>query len=254
VTAALEAVGVTKSFGGLVALSDVSVRIDPGEAVGVVGPNGAGKTTLFDCLSGVLAPDVGEVRIGGIDVSHATPTRRARLGLARTFQRVELFVGMTARGHLLLAERVRAGGGSLWRDVTGRGGATRTEQAAAAGMLRLLGLEDVADQPVEALSLGHRRLVELGRALAARPRVLLLDEPTAGLDPPETVALRGVLDAVRSDRGTAVLVVEHDLDFVNGMAERLVVLDHGTVLATGTPSEVFAHPAVRHAYLGTGAP
>lgn len=249
-TPILEARGVWKSFGGVAALVDVTISVEPGEAVGLIGPNGAGKTTLFDCLSGVQRPDRGTVMLADQDVTRRPIHRRAWLGLGRTFQRVELFPGLTVRQHLLLAERVRRGDGSLWRDLSGRGLASREERSVVEGMLRLLSLDAVGDDVVERLDLGHRRLVELGRALIGRPRVLLLDEPSSGLDHSETQAMVATLEAVRRDRATAVVLVEHDLDMVTSVAERLYVLDHGVVIAQGQPTTVFADPAVRTAYLG----
>ncbi|HVM40308.1 MAG TPA: ABC transporter ATP-binding protein [Acidimicrobiia bacterium] len=252
-TPALEARSIRKSFGGVTALIDVSMVVAPGETVGLIGPNGAGKTTLFDCLSGVQRPDGGRVSMAGRDVTHLPVHRRARLGLGRTFQRVELFPGLTVRQHLLLAERVRTGEGGLWGDLRGQGLASRSEQATVEAMIGLVGLDGAADALVESLDLGHRRLVELARALVGRPTVLLLDEPSSGLDHVETQAMVATLDAVRRERGTAVVLVEHDLDMVTTVAERLYVLDHGVVIAHGEPERVFAEPGVRTAYLGASA-
>lgn len=248
--ALLEARGVTKTFGGLRALSDISLDVGPGECVGLVGPNGAGKTTLFNCLLGLLNPDRGSVRFDGHDLAHMAIYRRARLGIGRTFQRLELFAEMTARQHLLVAERARLGSGSLWRDLCNRGAPSPEELRRADAMLGLLGISNVADAPAQSLSLGHGRLVELGRALMTDPRLVMLDEPSSGLDRGETAALSSVLERARSERGVAVLLVEHDLEMVQRVAERLYVLDFGELIAQGPVAEVMAERAVRVAYLG----
>jgi branched-chain amino acid transport system ATP-binding protein len=249
--ALLEAEGISKRFGGIVALSAVSMSVEEHEAVGVVGPNGAGKTTLFDCLLGVVRPDAGTVVFDGIRIDHMPAYRRSRLGISRTFQRLELFTGMTPREHLLVTERVRAGKGRLWKDVIGRGRPQPGEKRRAQELLELVGLSDVADAPVEALGLGRARLVELARALVGPPRILMLDEPSSGLDDAARADLVTILNRVRAERGTAVVLVEHDLDVVGALVDRVVVLDFGHVIATGTVDRVFADVNVRRAYLGT---
>jgi branched-chain amino acid transport system ATP-binding protein len=246
----LEATHISKSFGGLRALSDISLTADTGESVGLVGPNGAGKTTLFNCLLGLLKPDGGLIRFDGHDLAGMAIYRRARLGIGRTFQRLELFADLSTRQHLLVAERARRGTGSLWRDLINRGGPSREENQRADEMLELLGLREVADAPAQALSLGHGRLVELGRALMTQPKLLMLDEPSSGLDRVETAGLSQVLQRVRQERGTAVLLVEHDLEMVQSVARRLYVLDAGRLIADGPTDSVMADPAVREAYLG----
>jgi branched-chain amino acid transport system ATP-binding protein len=247
--ALLEAAGISKRFGGIIALDGVSVEIGAGEAVGLVGPNGAGKTTLFDCLNGVQHPDAGEVRFEGRRIDRLAVFERARLGIGRTFQRLELFAAMSPREHLMVAERVHRGDGRLWKDLVGRGraGATvgRVEE-----LLGELGLEDVADDPIETLSQGHGRLVELGRALVQDPSLLLLDEPSSGLDTGETAAFAAVLSAARARRETAIVLVEHDLALVRMVVERAYVLDFGRLIASGPVEEVLADVAVRRAYLG----
>src|SRR5438067_682620 len=248
----LEATGVSKQFGGVLALDDVSIDVGEGEAVGLVGPNGAGKTTFFNCLLGLLRPDSGRVTFRGTDLSSLPIHRRARLGIGRTFQRVELFSGLTVGEHLLIAERARRGKGGLWSDIVGGGRPTDDEQSRVAGLLDLVGLEGAADVPVEALSLGHARLVELGRALITDPDLLLLDEPSSGLDRVEALALAAVLKSTQEERGTALLLVEHDLEMVRRVVGRLFVLDFGSVLAAGAVEEVLVDERVRHAYLGRG--
>lgn len=245
----LEVVEVSKHFGGIVALDRVSLGVDTGEAAGLVGPNGAGKTTLFDCVNGVRRPDGGAVFLDGRRIDDLPIHRRARLGIGRTFQRVELFSQMSAREHLLVAERVHRGDARLWRDLLGRSRA-RAEVPAVEALLHELGLADVADAPIESLSLGQGRLVELGRALVQEPRLVLLDEPSSGLDSVETRRVADVLLGIRANRSTAMLLVEHDLELVRRVAERVTVLDFGRVIAEGGTEAVFADEAVRRAYIG----
>jgi branched-chain amino acid transport system ATP-binding protein len=246
----LEATGITKRFSGITALDDVSITVEDGEAVGLIGPNGAGKTTFFNCLLGLLRPEAGAVVFADKDITRYAVYRRARLGFARTFQRIELFAGMTVRDHLLVAERARLGTGRFWKDVLNLSKPTADENARTDRTLTLLGLEDVAESPVEALSLGRARLVEVGRALMTEPKLLLLDEPSSGLDAMETNALAETLRAVQAERGTAVLLVEHDVEFVRSFSTRLSVLDFGHLIAAGPTAEVLADDAVRRAYLG----
>ncbi len=245
----VEATGISKRYGGIVALDNVSVVMDPGEAVGLVGPNGAGKTTLFDCLNGVRHFDEGEIVFDGRRIDRLPVYERARLGIGRTFQRLELFAGMSPREHLMVAERVHRADGRLWKDLIGRG-RTRVPVARVEELLVELGLGAVADDPIESLSQGHGRLVELGRALVQDPLLLLLDEPSSGLDTREAIGFAEVLLEVRARRRTAMLLVEHDLDFVRRVVERTYVLDFGKVIASGQIDEVMAEPVVRRAYLG----
>jgi branched-chain amino acid transport system ATP-binding protein len=246
----LVAEGVTKRFAGITALDSVSLDVQADEIVGLIGPNGAGKTTFFNVLLGLLRPDAGSVNFDGRDLTRVPTHRRARLGIGRTFQRIELFTGMTPREHLLVADRARSGAGALWKDIVGRGGPTADEQERAQRTIDLLGLSAVADRKVEALSLGIGRLVEVGRALMTEPRLLLLDEPSSGLDRTETEVLGATLRDVQREQKMAILLVEHDVDFVRSLVSRLFVLDFGTLIASGATSEVFADAAVRRAYLG----
>jgi branched-chain amino acid transport system ATP-binding protein len=246
----LEAEGITKRFAGITALDKVSITVEDGESVGLIGPNGAGKTTFFNCLLGLLRPEEGKVVFSGQDITRAPVYRRAKLGFARTFQRIELFAGMTVRDHLLVAERARLGTGRFWKDVLNLSRPSADEEARTERTLELLALQDVAGAAVESLSLGRARLVEVGRALMTEPKLLLLDEPSSGLDARETEALADTLRAVQAERGTAVLLVEHDVDFVRSFVTRLSVLDFGTLIATGATAEVLADDAVRRAYLG----
>ena len=251
VDAVLEASGVSVAFSGIQALDGVSVSVGAGERVGLIGPNGAGKTTLFNCLLGILRPDSGRVVLDGVEVGGWSVHRRARAGMGRTFQRVELFSDSVVREHLLIAERIRNGTGAFWKDLIGRGRPAPDEVAACDEVLELLGIAELADKPVESLSLGQSRLVEVGRALMTGPRVLLLDEPSSGLDRDETAALADTLRAVQDTKGYAVLLVEHDVALVADFTERTCVLDSGALIAEGPTADVLADPAVRRAYLGS---
>ena len=246
----LESTKVCKHFSGITALDNVSITVEPGEPVGLIGPNGAGKTTFFNCLLGMLRPDEGRVVFNGRDITRLPVYRRARLGFGRTFQRVELFTGMTVRDHLFVAERARLGSGRLWKDILNLARPTTDERKRVDHTLELLGLLDAADTPIESLSLGRARLVEMGRALMTEPLVLLLDEPSSGLDQSETMDLVDTLQTVQRERGTAILLVEHDVEMVQAFASRLYVLDFGIVIAAGPTSDVMNDEAVRKAYLG----
>ncbi len=242
--------GIRKNFSGIIALDDVSLTVEAGERVGLIGPNGAGKTTLFNCLLGILRPDAGTVELNGVNVTGHRVHKRAQAGMGRTFQRIELFTDTTVREHLLIAERVRNGNGAFWKDLLGRGRPTASEISACDAVLELLGLAEVAEVPIESLSLGQGRLVEVGRALMTDPRILLLDEPSSGLDREETNALAATLRAIQSERGFAILLVEHDVELVAKFTTRLYVLDFGQLIAQGPTTETLAAPAVRNAYLG----
>ncbi len=256
-TTLLEAQGITVRFGGVVALDDVSLRVPEGSTVGLVGPNGAGKTTLFGVLSGLLRPKAGRVTMSGVDVTRRSPQHRARKGLSRTFQRMELFTELTVREHLVLARRVNEGRERLLgmaRDLTGFGERPGPgEEEAVEEILALLGLDGVADRPALAIPLGTGRLVEVARALAAEPTVMLLDEPSSGLDAHETEQLGDALRRVRSERGIACELVEHNVEFVLGLSDRITVLDFGRLIAEGTPDEIRTSPEVQAAYFGAPA-
>jgi branched-chain amino acid transport system ATP-binding protein len=246
----LDARDVSISFGGIAALKDVSMAVGPGEAVGLVGPNGAGKTTLFNCLCGQLRPDRGSVNFDGRSIDGLPAHQRARLGIRRTFQRVEVFPEMSVRDHVIVAERARRGDGALWKDLLNMGKPKRDELDHADAVLNLVGLTELSQVPVAALSLGHCRLVELARALAGMPRLLMADEPSSGLDIAETAALTAVLRTAQREHDMAVLLVEHDMEMVRMAVDRVVVLDLGTVISQGTFEAVVADPEVRRAYLG----
>jgi branched-chain amino acid transport system ATP-binding protein len=234
------------------AVNHVSAEISLGERVGLIGPNGAGKTTFFNLLLGVIPIDRGAVEIDGEEVSELPVHRRSQRGIGRTFQRIELFGEATVREHLLIAERTRRGDGSIWKDLLGRGRPKSDEIEACDRILDLLGLGDLADRPSEQLSLGQGRLLEVGRALITRPRVLLLDEPSSGLDHDETVDLARTLRTAQDDGGFAVLLVEHDVEFVADFTDRCLVLDASAKIAEGPTAEILDSDIVREAYLGTG--
>jgi ABC-type branched-subunit amino acid transport system ATPase component len=253
VTPALAADRVTVCFGGLVALNDVSVEVAPGTITGLVGPNGAGKSTLFGVLSGLRHPDAGAVRLAGVDVTGRTPQARARMGLARSFQQPELFPLLTVREHLVLAYRSRHARSRLWQDLFLAGSLrppSAGETARVGALLELLSLTDVAGQPAAVLPLGTSRIVEVGRALAISPSVLLLDEPLSGLDVGEAGRLAAALRHVVDHEGVAMLLVEHDVAMVLSLSSFIYVLDFGAVIAGGTPEDIRADARVRAAYLG----
>ena len=247
----LQEIGVR--FGGIAALDGVSLQVRPGEICGLIGANGAGKTTLFDVISGVRRPDRGRVRLAGSDVTSWAAHRRARAGLRRTFQRVQLFGWLTVEENLLVATEWRGGGGGVLGDLAAVPSRTRREaerRARADDVLERCGLVELRHEPAARLPIGQARLVELGRALVDHPSLLLLDEPASGLDTVEAERFGSVVRSLRDDEGTSVLLVEHDVGFVMDHCDRVVVLHLGRVLAQGPPEEIREDPAVREAYLG----
>jgi ABC-type branched-subunit amino acid transport system ATPase component len=252
---ALVANDVTVRFGGLAALSEVSLEVAPGSVVGLVGPNGAGKSTLLAVLSGLLRPQAGRVWLRGEDVTNGSVRSRAARGLARTFQQPELFMGLTVREHLVLAHRARVSPVRLWRDMLDPRSLFRpatAENERVDGLLDLLRLTRVAKAPVAALPLGVARLVEVGRALASDPHVLLLDEPLSGLDVTASENLLSVFRQIvaQSDHALSLVIVEHDVAAVLALSDTVVVLDFGERIAVGSPEDIRRDPAVRAAYLG----
>jgi branched-chain amino acid transport system ATP-binding protein len=229
---------ISVRFGGLQALQDVNLDVHAGAVNGLIGPNGAGKTTLFNVITGLQPPTQGRVRLSGQDITGVSPHHRARLGIARTFQRLELFGTLTARENIQMAAETRR------RRPTGT-----TSRAEADIVLAHVGLSHVADEPADLLPTGLARLVELGRALATGPSVLLVDEPSSGLNQEETVELGHVLMDL-AHRGMAVLLVEHDMSLVMSICDHVSVLDYGAIIAHGDPATVQADPAVQAAYLG----
>jgi ABC-type branched-subunit amino acid transport system ATPase component/MFS family permease len=255
-TAVLELLGVSVSFGGIAALDDVSLAAGHGEVVGIIGPNGAGKTTLFDVVSGFVRPDVGRVLVHGADVAHRTPAARARLGLGRSFQDSRLFGDLRVREALAVALERFIDVADPWNAAL-RLPAHQVTEAAVSDrvdeILALLGLERLAGKLVTELSTGWRRLVDLAGVVAHQPDVVLLDEPSSGVAQREVEAMLGALHRVRDQLDATLLVVEHDIGFVSELADRLIVLDRGAVLASGAPAEVLGAQEVSEAFLGTGA-
>jgi branched-chain amino acid transport system ATP-binding protein len=249
----LECRDVTVRFGGVVALDSVSLSVPPAAIVGLVGPNGAGKSTLFSVLSGLHRPNAGQVLFEGADITRTSAGRRARLGLARTFQHPEMFAGLTTREHLQLAYRVSTHRSRIWSDlVSGRGfrPADKKEIERIDVLLDALNLTEIADRPVAGLPLGMTRLVEIARALALNPKVLLFDEPSSGLDVQETEQVMRVFELAVERRGVSLLLVEHDVAMVLSLCSYVNVLDFGMKIGEGTPDEIRNNPAVRAAYLG----
>jgi branched-chain amino acid transport system ATP-binding protein len=245
--------GISVRFGGLKALSGVDIAVPARSIVGLIGPNGAGKSTLINVLSGLQAPTSGRVFIDGADVTSAATQQRARMGLARTFQQPELFAGLSVREHLVLAWRVRFDRSRMWRDLVD-GRAWRKPRAEedrrVDDLIQRLGLGPIGNAPVAALPLGYSRLVEVGRALAGSPKVVLLDEPLSGLDGEESERLAEVLMSLVDDEGVSFLLVDHDVDKVLARSRHVVVLDFGEVITAGTSDEVRTSDLVRAAYLG----
>jgi branched-chain amino acid transport system ATP-binding protein len=239
----LEVTNVDVRFGVLLALHEVELAAAAGRVTGLIGPNGAGKTTLFNVISGLQQPTRGTVLIDGENVTAMKPHRRARQRVARTFQRLEVFGALTARENILVGAEIR----NKWDSVN------ENPHEVAAEILERVGLTDVAERPVDAMPTGTARLVELGRALAIRPKLLLLDEPGSGLDPDETQALGELLTELAND-GMAILLVEHDVELVMRICAEVYVLDFGDVIAHGTPAQVQADGAVQAAYLGVEVP
>jgi ABC-type branched-subunit amino acid transport system ATPase component len=258
-TPALAAKDVCVNFGGLSALSNVSLEVERGSILGLVGPNGAGKSTLLAVLSGLLRPDAGRVWLQGEDVTKASVRSRATGGLARTFQQPELFMGLTVREHLVVAHRARVSPRRLWGDMIDPRSLLRpsqTENDRVDGLLETLKLTRVAKAPVAALPLGVVRLVEVGRALASDPHVLLLDEPLSGLDLNGSENLIAVFRQIveQSENRLSVVIVEHDVAAVLALSKSVVVLDFGECIAAGPPEAIRNDPAVRAAYLGDNEP
>ncbi len=250
--------GITVRFGGIVALKDVSFDAAAGEVLGIIGPNGAGKTTLFDVVSGVRPPNAGRVVLDGVDLTNKSATARAQRGLRRTFQRVQTFGWLTVEDNVLTALEWRGGGGGFAADLVYSPTRRRRERARRARteeVLERCGLIPVRNELAGSLPIGVARMVEFARAVVDEPKLLLLDEPASGLDETEEDRLGEQIQAVRDESGCVVLLVEHNAGFVMQHSDRVVVLDLGSVLATGLPDEIQNNQAVRDAYLGErGAP
>jgi branched-chain amino acid transport system ATP-binding protein len=244
----LEVHGVTKAFGSLVAVNDVSLSVAPGELRAIIGPNGAGKTTFFNLITGFFPPTAGRILLDGKDITAVSAVNRVGMGMARTFQITEIFPELTVRENVRIA--VESASGLRLRPWIGRATAAAVEEKIDE-MLIATRLVEQADRLVGELSHGDQRSAEIAMALALKPRILLLDEPTAGMGEQETFQVAGLIRRLHKHTGYTIVLIEHDMRVVFNLADRIMVLTEGSLLAEGTPQEIAANPAVQAAYLGT---
>ncbi|WNV08732.1 ABC transporter ATP-binding protein [Tardiphaga sp. 709] len=244
--ALLQLTDVTKTFGGIHALSGMVCEVPEGKIVGVIGPNGAGKTTLFNTITGAYRADAGEVKLKGVDVTQWPSYRIVREGIARTFQNIRLFGSMTVWEHLLVAQPHSE---SAWRRLLPISWANPAAQERAEEVMEFFGLTELRDRPAKSLPYGIQRKVEMARAVTAKPKLLLLDEPVAGMNHDEAEEIRALMIRLR-DTGLTILLIEHDMNFVMRLCDYLYVLDFGVLIAEGRPEDVRANPVVLDAYLG----
>ena len=246
--------GLTRRFGGVAAVDALDFAVEAGRVHAVIGPNGAGKTTLFNLIAGIYAPSAGRIRLDGEDVAGLPTHARAALGLQRTFQNPQIFAGMSAIENVMAGRWLRSSrswtGGLLRLPASAR--ADRADRARAAELMREVGLERYLEADADAMPYGALKRLEIARALAAEPRLLLLDEPAAGLNPRETAEIEELIRRIAA-RGVTIVLVEHDMKLVMGVCERILVLDYGRRLAEGTAAEIRANPDVIRAYLGAAA-